>query len=229
VLSQIADDILARKDAGTILDVGCATGLFLADFAHKLDWRARGVELTLPAAEQARRRGIQVHVGDTRSASFGANSFDVITVLDTFYYFPHPAAELGEFGRILKPDGFLALELPWAHSRIWQRHSMTGKILNRHRVPLLESSDHLFYYTPKSVSRLLAGCGFVVQAIRPLPANRQESRPRDFLWRTYAFFSRLLWRMSFGGIFLGPRFLVVAEKKPAPFRDQKPNHVPTQP
>jgi len=212
VLSQVVNYIRSRKDSGTILDVGCATGFFLAGLTKTSKWDPWGVELSLPAAEEARRSGIQVQVGDTRSAKFKDHSFDVITVLDAFYYFPNPESELGELGRILKQDGFLALELPWAHTRVWQRAAIIGKLLNGTRIPLLQSSDHLFYYTPTSVSRLLEQCGFTVQTIRPLPANQQASGLREFLWRTYSLFSRLLWRLSASKIFLGPRFLVVAGK-----------------
>jgi SAM-dependent methyltransferase len=214
VLSQVANYILSRRKTGTILDVGCATGFFLADLAKKSKWDAWGVELSPSAAQEARRHGVQVHVGDTRSANFKDKSFDVITVLDAFYYFPNPESELAELARILKEDGFLTLELPWANTRVWQRAAMISKLLNGSRIPLLQSSDHLFYYTPKSVSRLLGQCGFRVQAIRPLPANRQVGWLRDFLWKTYSLISQLLWRLSAGTVFLSPRFLVVAGKTP---------------
>jgi len=212
VLSQVVNYIRSRKDEGSLLDVGCANGFFLADFAKNSKWIACGVELSPAAAEEARRCGVRVQVGDTRSAKFKDQSFDVITVLDAFYYFPNPASELAEFRRILKQDGFLALELPWANTRVWQRAAITRELLNGSSIPLLQSSDHLFYYTPKSVTRLLEQCGFSVQAIRPLPANRQKGPVRESLWRTYSLFSRLLWRLSGGSIFLGPRFLVVAGK-----------------
>ncbi len=214
VLAEVAGYIQSRQNQGRILDVGCATGLFLAPFANRSGWQAHGVEPTRAAAGEARRAGIEVHVGDTRSATFQEQSFDVVTVLDAFYYFPRPAQELAEFARILKPNGFLAIELPWARTRLWRRGGVLGKLLHRSRMPLLESSDHLFYYTPGSISRLLEQCGFCVQAIRPLPGNRQETALRDFLWRIYGFFSRLLWRLSAQRIFLGPRFLVLAGRTP---------------
>lgn len=215
VLAEVRHCIQSRQNQGSILDVGCATGLFLAPFANQPGWRAHGIEPAAAAAGRARRVGIEVHGGDTRRAKLRNESFDVITVLDAFYYFPRPAMELAEFLRILKPNGFLAIEVPWARARIWQRNGILGKLLNRSRVPLLESSDHLFYYTPGSISRLLEQCGFCVQAIRPLPGNRQETALRDFLWRTYGFLSRLLWRLSGRRIFLGPRFLVLAGKTAA--------------
>ncbi len=214
VLSRVVSYIQTVKDGGTILDVGCATGLFLAGFLRNPRWQAWGIELSPWTAEKARRNGIPVHIGDTQSAKFEAHSFDVITVLDAFYYFSHPAWELAEFRRILKRDGLLVLELPWANTRIWRR-KLGSRLPKGGRKPLLQSSDHLYYYTPHSVSLLLKKSGFAVEAIRPLPANRQERMARDFLGKTYSFFSQMLWRLSASTIFLGPRFIVVAKKDSA--------------
>jgi hypothetical protein len=135
-------------------------------------------------------------------------------VLDAFYYFSHPASELAEFRRVLKADGLLVLELPWANTRIWRR-KLRRKLPNGSRTPLLRSSDHLYYYTPHSVSLLLKMRGFAVETIRPLPANRQERSVRDFFGKTYSLFSQLLWRLSASKIFLGPRFIVTARKDSA--------------
>jgi ubiquinone/menaquinone biosynthesis C-methylase UbiE len=214
VLSRVVNYIQNDKDGGNILDVGCATGVFLRAFAKNSRWRAWGVELSPWTAQQARRNGVLVHIGDTQSAKFADHSFDVITVLDAFYYFSHPASELAEFRRVLKADGLLVLELPWANTRIWRR-KLRRKLPNGSRTPLLRSSDHLYYYTPHSVSLLLKMRGFAVETIRPLPANRQERLVRDFVGKTYSLFSQLLWRLSASKIFLGPRFIVAARKDSA--------------
>jgi hypothetical protein len=47
-----------------------------------------------------------------------------------------------------------------------------------------------------------------------LPGNRQERVSRDLLWRLYGWFSRVLGIVSGSKLFLGPRFLAVAEKTP---------------
>ncbi len=214
VLSRVVNYIQTEKDGGSILDVGCATGVFLGAFAKNSRWRAWGVELSPWTAQQARRNGVLVHIGDTQSAKFADHSFDVITVLDAFYYFSHPASDLAEFRRVLKADGLLVVELPWANTRIWRR-KLGSKLPNGSRTPLLRSSDHLYYYTPRSVSLLLKMSGFVVETVRPLPANRQERVVRDLLGKTYSLFSQFLWRLSASKIFLGPRFIVAARKDSA--------------
>jgi SAM-dependent methyltransferase len=212
VLSRVAHYIQRRRQQGTILDVGCATGLFLARFLRDPGWDAWGLELTSSVAEKAAERGVRIFRGDIQQAHFAENSFDVVSVLDALYYFPQPHRELAEFRRVLTPDGLLVLELPLATSRIWRTSRTLGRLLSGSRRPLLQSSDHLFYFTPKSVALLLARCGFRVEDILPLPGNRQAHLSRDLAVLAYSLASSLLHRASGASIFLGPRFLVAAAK-----------------
>jgi SAM-dependent methyltransferase len=214
VLARVAQYIQRAKLPGSILDVGCATGFFLARFFRQPPWQASAIELSRHKARRAAQNGIRVFVGDIHAAKFGAGVFDVITVLDAFYYFPNPQAELAEFRRILKDGGLLVLELPWANSRIWRRSVAKAGLLPGGSRPLLETSDHLFYYTPKSIALLLERCGFQVRARVTVPGNRQEDISRDLLWRLYSWFSRAIGILSGSKLFLGPRFLAVAEKTP---------------
>ena len=212
VLSRVADYIQRKRQHGTILDVGCATGLFLARFLQDPGWNAWGLELTSKAADKAAERGIRIFRGSIQEAHFAENSFDFVSVLDVFYYFPEPHRELAEFHRVLTPDGLLVLELPLAGSRIWRTSRTLGRLLSGSRRPLLQSSDHLFYFTPKSIVSLLARCGFRVEDILPLPGNSQANVPRDLAVRAYSLASSLLHRATGASIFLGPRFLVAAAK-----------------
>lgn len=212
VLEKIAARIQRRKLTGTIVDVGCATGLFLGRFFSETQWRRHGVELSHSSAEAAELRGIKVSRGNIQGAGFATASVDVITVLDAFYYFPEPQCELTEFRRILKNDGILVLELPAATSRILRLSGLAGRWLSGIQRSLFDESDHLFYHTPESISRLLEANGFRIKEIVILPANRQDHWLRELLYRTYVLFSRALRLVTKSRIFLCPRFLVIAEK-----------------
>ena len=213
LLARIANYIQRRRSGGTILDIGCATGLFLGRFFRAATWQRSAVELSQGAAEKARREGIRVHHGDIHGARLSNEGFDVITVLDTFCYFAQPQLELGEFRRILKCDGLLVIETPLATSRIWRASRPLGKLLSWSRYPLLESSDHLFYFTPKSISLLLEKCGFEVQTIIALPGNKHANGLRNLAFKSYFLFSLIVNTISRSRIFLAPRFLVVARKE----------------
>ena len=82
------------------------------------------------------------------------------------------------------------------------------------RRPFLSSSDHLYYYTPKALGVLLEKTGFQVLNVVLLPANKQSHFLRDAMFYVYFIFSSMLRWLSLSRIFLGPRFLVVARKRP---------------
>lgn len=97
---------------GRILDIGCATGIFL-DGMRRLGWQAQGVEPVTRAAEYARRRfGLDVFGGMLEDAGFPDASFDAITMWDVLEHVHEPRRVLAELARILKPGGLLALSLP---------------------------------------------------------------------------------------------------------------------
>lgn len=211
VLARVAAQIQSSKSMGRILDVGCATGVFLSQY-FPATWERWGVDLSGIAAQQAAECGVYARQGNIRDVNFADNSFDVVTVLDAFYYFRSPQDELAEIRRVLKDDGLLALELPLATSRIWRNSSRIGRLLSGAREPLLLTSDHLFYFTPSTVERLLRRTGFSVSRIMALPGNRQTGLLRDVAMRSYSEIFFALKVISRSRIFLAPRFLVLATK-----------------
>jgi len=212
VLSRVAGEIQRRRRQGSILDVGCATGIFLDRFFAPSAWDRCGVDLSAAAVERVSNNGIRACCGEVRDGHFPQSAYDVITVLDAFYYFPNPQMELAEFRRILKDDGLLVLELPLATSRIWRTSGRVGRSLSGSKQALLQSSDHLFYFTPKSISFLLRRCGFALEKVAPLPGNRQPTLLRDLGMRAYYGASVALAALSFSRIIFAPRFLVIATK-----------------
>ena len=132
------------------------------------------------------------------------------TLLDAFYYVRDPQSTLAEFYRVLRDDGVLVLEMALATSYVWRRTGLVGRLFGE--AALLDASDHLFDYTPRALSLLLHKCGFIVEDIVSLPANRQEHRLRDMLWRTYSLLSRASFVLLRGKLCLGPRFMVIARK-----------------
>jgi SAM-dependent methyltransferase len=199
--------------AGRILDVGCATGHFLSRFFHGGGWETWGVDLSKPAIIFAAAKNIRLHVGDTRSAKFPTGFFDVVTVLDTFYYFQEPLLELQEFKRILKPDGLLVIEVPLAGARLWRLTTRLGEFLGGGKRALFETNDHLFFYGTESLSRILVESEFVVLEMLPLRSNRQNVMMKDVLYFLYDILSRILWKLSGARVMLGPRLLVLARPR----------------
>ena len=97
---------------GRVLDVGCATGTFLAAL-RQVGWQVKGVEFSLYAADYARQRfGIDVVTGELEQANFPDKHFDLVTFWDVLEHVPDPKSSLIEAARITKGGGQLLLVLP---------------------------------------------------------------------------------------------------------------------
>lgn len=101
-----------------MLDVGCGTGTLLSvmsrdpharrlvglDYADAMVQRAN--EKFAQAQSAAALEAVQ---GDAEHLPFDDASFDVLTCCNSFHHYPHQAAALVGFARVLRPDGLLLL------------------------------------------------------------------------------------------------------------------------
>lgn len=118
-----------------LLDVGCASGLFLETMQGYSRWQVEGVELNRAAAEAtAERLGIPVFAGPLEAAEYPAATFDAITLWDVLEHLHDPLASLRELRRILKPGGLVMLRVPNADSYVATlcRRYWSGYDLPRH-------------------------------------------------------------------------------------------------
>jgi 2-polyprenyl-3-methyl-5-hydroxy-6-metoxy-1,4-benzoquinol methylase len=106
-----------KKHGGRLLDVGCATGTFLAAMREMGNWQVWGVETSMEASAQARQLGqLRVFNGELTEADFNDEYFDAVTLWDTLEHLHQPLEALREIWRILKPGGILVFRTPNVHS-----------------------------------------------------------------------------------------------------------------
>ncbi len=142
------------KPPGRLLDVGCGLGRFL-EMARDAGWDGRGVEFSEYGAREARRKGFEVKTGPLRHADFPARSFDLVTLFHSLEHMEDPLRLLRDEVRpLLRTGGFLLIEVPnfgCESSRtlkgdwVWSR-----------------PKEHLYGFTPDSLSKLAAAAGFKV-------------------------------------------------------------------
>ena len=153
-------DIDSLKTKGKLLDVGCAVGYFL-EAARQDGWEASGVEISSYASEFAKKSGFNVFTGRLEDAGYPDKHFDVVTLWHVLEHMRDPAGCLREIHRILKDSGVLAAELPNIGSK---RSKKSGKNWDQ-----LKPREHLYYFTPGALRRIVEKTGFQVVRVSTLP------------------------------------------------------------
>lgn len=149
-----------RKPPGTLLDVGCSTGVFPL-LAQERGWDAYGVEPSAWAAGiAASRLPGKIHRGYLERAPYEERSFDVIASWDVIEHVADPRKELGLMTRLLKSGGWLLLSTMASEALI-------VKLLGT-RWPWYMPM-HLFYFTPKTLGDFARQAGLEPRAVEAYP------------------------------------------------------------
>ena len=154
-----------------ILDVACACGMNHVEYGR--DARLVGIDISAESLRFCRRRGYGPLVrSDALRLPFLGGQFDGVLAIDALEHFSDEDRALREFARILRPGGWLALNLP-AHRILWSPHD--------------EAVGHRRRYEAQPLHRLLLRHGFLPRRIGywgtvlflPLLAWRRLRRRRD--------------------------------------------------
>ena len=136
-----------------VLDVGCATGVFLAAGSDR--WQKVGVELTAEAAQVARSQfGLTVYQGTLEQAPLDGQQFDAITMWDVLEHLHTPHASLQRVRELLRPDGIFVARVPSLSS--WD-----SRLCGRYWAGL-DQPRHLFIPDERTLTQMLEQAGFRV-------------------------------------------------------------------
>lgn len=142
----------SKVKKGRVLDIGCATGIFLHGMQLR-NWECYGIEPSAHAADYARKRfNLRVNTGYLRSGQYPDNFFDIITLWDVFEHLPSPIETLSIINRTLKPGGLLLISTP-------NIDSWTAQIFGKYWAGW-ETPRHYHVYSPQSLDSLLTKTGF---------------------------------------------------------------------
>jgi len=162
--------------SGIILDVGCDTGAFFQWFSSP-NWQRYGVELISSAAAYAAETyDAQVYAGTIHQAAYPDRFFDLVTLMDMFYFVEDPNADLREIARILKRDGLLAIEFPGQAYQFLRSRGLLAWCIDRRWTRLLTDSAYLFWFRPSGLKRLLETNGFQVLSWYIVPSFNHANR-----------------------------------------------------
>jgi ubiquinone/menaquinone biosynthesis C-methylase UbiE len=132
----------------TVLDVGCGGGRTVSKLATIIsEGKVYGIDYSKASVAAAHRRNqqmisegrVEIHLGSVSQLPFSDAMFDVVTAVETHYYWPHLVADLREIMRTLKPDGQLVI-IAEAYKRT--NYDPTQAAMKLLRAAYLSASEH---------------------------------------------------------------------------------------
>ncbi len=157
---------------GRILDLGCAAGYFLR-VAQEHGHDVHGIEMSAAIAGEAVQAlgADRVHIGTLEEGiaakGHADGTFDLITLWDVVEHIPEPQPVLRRLRALLKPGGKLLLETQNVASR-WA--NWLGPRWHHYK-----HDEHLYHFTPATLTRLLGDCGFHVETVGAAYAGKYVS------------------------------------------------------
>ncbi len=137
------DVIRAHVPKGRLLDVGTCFGYFLK-VARERGYDVCGIEVSKQCVDFARNElGLpSVELGGIGDVSFENCSFDAITSWHVIEHLHDPAMFVRKADSMLRPGGFLFVTCP-----IFERVGFRD----------IQPTEHLSYFTPKTLKQLVSG------------------------------------------------------------------------
>lgn len=147
---------LPEIGCGNLLEVGCASGMFLSEMASK-GWNVQGIEYSETAAENARKSGFEVFCGALEEAPRPRVRMDLVVAWMVLEHLHDPKSCLGKLQEWTAEDGYLVLSVPDINSlgfRLFKQYSYD-----------LHLPNHLYFFCPDTLRGLLESTGWEVEKI----------------------------------------------------------------
>jgi len=163
-LSQPRLEVIRKllPQGGSLLDVGCAYGPFLAAAAEK-GFLCYGTDISAPAVEYVKSRlGMKAAAADFTNFDpalhFGIERFDCLTMWYVIEHFEDLRGALETAAKIVRPGGVFAFSTP----------NICGISAKRSLKWFLDSSppDHFTVWSPRTARTVLEAFGFDCRVIR---------------------------------------------------------------
>jgi len=136
-----------KPEGGRLLDVGCSIGQFL-NISKEFGWNGEGIELNHDAAEFAMKEfGLKVYEEKLEDLGLQEGYYDLITLWGVLEHLNNPNSMLRTVHSLLRKEGLLLLFVPNGHSLVMR--------LTRYYNSTVSGRAHLWYFTPRTIGRIL--------------------------------------------------------------------------
>lgn len=148
---------------GSILDLGCGTGEFLAEMKRH-GWQTAGIEPSPEAAAYAREKlQLNVVTGTMETLIAHDQVYHGITMWHVLEHVHEAEKVLQAISVKLAHDGVLAIAVP-------NRDCVDASVYKSEWIAL-DPPRHLYHFTPQSMASLLKRNGYKIIAMRPIPLD----------------------------------------------------------
>ena len=146
-------DLIDIHDSWTMLDIGCGGGATLKRLLKRSNnAQVYGIDISQESVAKARKvnakvldKQVFVCQGSAEKLPYEDQKFDLVTAVETVYFWPNLPHCLQEVGRVLKPGGKFAIMV-----EVIEGDSVWTKVV-----------DGMTAYSPEQLKKLLDEAGFV--------------------------------------------------------------------
>ena len=209
---------LYRSPPGTLLDIGCGDGEFLA-LCRDAGWSCSGVELSKRAAMRAARKGLTVLSPNMLERGEWAQHFDVVTMINVLETVADPVIMLRQATTLLAPGG---LAIVRATNGVFH---LSMRAPARWIGSQYDQAFHWYLYSARALTVLMEGAGLTVISLRnskpsrgplssvhPWMSQLKWTLSRSVLWPLF----QSLYFMTRGRLVWAPSFEIIAQRSGAP-------------
>ena len=173
IFENAIEDFFTKSNLGTpatpakVLDAGCGDGinlLGLKNIAQKRSWNISiyGSDYNPIRLERAAKLSFVKEIIECSldDIPYADDCFDIVLCNHVIEHIPQEKKVLLELKRIIRPDGLFILGVP--------NEGCTLARLRNHIIQpsILKSTDHVNFYTEKSISNLLINSGFLILKLK---------------------------------------------------------------
>jgi SAM-dependent methyltransferase len=171
------DAVERHHRPGTLLDVGCGTGLFLA-VARRRGWQVTGIDASVEATAWARSHfDLEVRTGQFAEFAGDGRRFDVVTMWDIIEHAREPVELLAVARGALNPGGIVALSTPNRRSILDVVAGTLYRLSGGRLTKPLEKfyiDQHFLYFDPATLAAALGRAGLgTVEVVREMTDLRR--------------------------------------------------------
>lgn len=138
-----------------LLDIGCGLGTFLR-VAKSKGFDVCGNDISTYAQKYVKSHlKTEFFLGQLTKISLPKESFDIVTAWDVFEHIPEVNRAFSAVNICLKPGGYLFLTTP--NIKSWD-----SKFFGKHWYGYKKIPEHLIFFSPQSIAKILNANGFKV-------------------------------------------------------------------